>query len=49
MAGEFAARLRNGDLCSADELHGWLGEAGWRFMQHALLAGPQSLMVAEAA
>jgi SAM-dependent methyltransferase len=49
MAGEFAAHLRNGDVYSVDELHGWLDETGWRYIQHAPLAGPQSLVVAEAA
>ncbi len=49
MAGEFAVHLRNGDVYSVEELRGWLNETGWRFMQHAPLAGPQSLVVAEAA
>jgi hypothetical protein len=26
----------------------WLPEAGWRFVEHTQLAGPQSLIVAEA-
>jgi hypothetical protein len=49
MAGEFAVHLRNGDVYSVDELRGWLDETGWRFVQHAPLAGPQSLVVAEPA
>jgi SAM-dependent methyltransferase len=49
MAGEFAVHLRNGDVYSVEELRGWLDETGWRFIQHAPLAGPQSLVVAEAA
>ncbi|MDQ6670737.1 MAG: acetylserotonin O-methyltransferase [Chloroflexota bacterium] len=49
MAGEFAVHLRNGDVYSVDEVHGWLDETGWRFIQHAPLAGPQSLVVAQAA
>jgi hypothetical protein len=49
MAGEFAAHLRHGDVYSVEEVQGWLDETGWRFIQHAPLAGPQSLVVAEAA
>jgi len=49
MAGEFAVHLRDGDVYSVDEIHGWLSGAGWRFVEHAPLAGPQSLVVAEAA
>ena len=49
MAGEFAVHLRNGDVYSVEELRGWLDETGWRFIQPAPLAGPQSLVAAEAA
>jgi len=49
MAGEFAAHLRDGDVYSVDEVRHWLGQTGWRFVEHAPLAGPQSLIVAEAA
>ena len=49
MAGEFAAHLRHGDVYSVEEIRGWLDETGWRFIQHAPLAGPQSLVVAQAA
>jgi ubiquinone/menaquinone biosynthesis C-methylase UbiE len=48
MAGEFAVHLRNGDVYSVEEARGWLDETGWRFIRHAPLAGPQSLIVAEA-
>ena len=48
MAGEFAVHLRNGDVYSVDEAREWLHEAGWRFLEHKALAGPQSLIVAEA-
>lgn len=47
MAGEFAARLRDGDVYSVEEVGSWLEEAGWRFVDHVGLAGPQSLVVAE--
>lgn len=49
MAGEFAAYLRDGDVYSVDEVRNWLPETGWRFVKHTPLAGPQSLIVAEAA
>jgi SAM-dependent methyltransferase len=48
MAGEFAVHLRDGDVYSVDEVRGWLTEAGWRFVEHTPLAGPQSVIVAEA-
>jgi len=48
MAGEFAVHLRNGDVYSVDEVRDWLPEAGWRFVEHVGLAGPQSLIVAKA-
>jgi SAM-dependent methyltransferase len=48
MAGEFAVQLRNGDVYSVEEVRDWLAETGWRFVEHSVLAGPQSLVVAEA-
>lgn len=48
MAGEFAAHVREGDVYSVEEVQEWLPHAGWRFLEHAVLAGPQSLIVAEA-
>ena len=48
MAGEFAVHVRDGDVYSVDEIRSWLPETGWRFVDHAPLAGPQSLIVAEA-
>ena len=48
MAGEFAAHLREGDVYSVEEVRGWLPGAGWRFVEHCPLAGPQSVIVAEA-
>jgi SAM-dependent methyltransferase len=47
MAGEFAVHLRDGDVYSVDEVREWLPSAGWRFVEHVPLAGPQSLIVAE--
>lgn len=49
MAGEFAVHVRNGDVYSVDEIREWLQETGWRFVEHAPLSGPVSLVVAEAA
>jgi SAM-dependent methyltransferase len=48
MAGEFAVHLRNGDVYSVEEVQDWLHRTGWRFADHRPLAGPQSLIVAEA-
>ncbi len=48
MAGEFAAHIRHGDVYSVDEIRDWLAQTGWRFVEHVSLAGPQSVIVAEA-
>lgn len=48
MAGHFAAQLREGDVYSVEEARQWLPQAGWRFLEHKPLAGPQSVVVAEA-
>lgn len=48
MAGEFAVHIRNGDVYSVDEARSWLEETGWRFVDHSPLAGPVSLVTAEA-
>lgn len=48
MAGEFAVHLKEGDVYSVEEVRAWLPRAGWRFVEHAPLSGPQSLLVAEA-
>jgi hypothetical protein len=49
MAGEFVVHLRNGDVYSVQEVRDWLDRTGWRFAEHRQLAGPESLIVAEAA
>jgi ubiquinone/menaquinone biosynthesis C-methylase UbiE len=46
MAGEFAVHLTQGDVYSVDEVREWLTATGWEFVEHAPLAGPQSLIVA---
>ena len=48
MAGEFATHVRNGDVYSVDEVCGWLSDTGWRYTEHTPLAGPVSLITAEA-
>lgn len=48
MAGEFAVHLRNGDVYSVEEVAEWLAATGWEVVDHATLAGPQSLIVAAA-
>ncbi len=48
MAGEFAVHLANGDVYSVDEAKDWLAATGWAFAEAAPLAGPQSLVVAQA-
>lgn len=48
MAGEMAVHIRDGDIYSAQEATDWLESTGWRFLDHRTLAGPQSLIMAEA-
>lgn len=48
MAGEFAVHLKEGDVYSVEEVRSWLPEAGWRFVDHRPLLGPQSVVVADA-
>jgi hypothetical protein len=48
MAGEFALFSDEGDVYSEDEVREWLAATGWRAVERRPLAGPQSLIVAEA-
>jgi len=48
MAGQFAVNLPNADVYSADEARTWLDRTGWRFAGHRPLAGPQSVIIAQA-
>ncbi|HVL85386.1 MAG TPA: methyltransferase [Pseudonocardia sp.] len=48
MAGEFAIHLNDGDVYSAEECAAWLTATGWRPTAHVPLAGPISLVTAEA-
>ncbi len=48
MAGEFAIHVNDGDVYSVDEGTAWLADSGWKATGHAPLAGPISLVTAEA-
>jgi cyclopropane fatty-acyl-phospholipid synthase-like methyltransferase len=48
MAGEFAIHVNDGDVYSVEEGTAWLQEAGWRYLDHRPLAGPMSVILAEA-
>lgn len=48
MAGEFLLVSGEGDVYSEDEVRGWLAETGWHALERKPLAGPSSLVVAEA-
>jgi cyclopropane fatty-acyl-phospholipid synthase-like methyltransferase len=48
MAGEFAIHVNDGDVYSVEEGSTWLAATGWRLTGHAQLAGPISLVSAEA-
>lgn len=48
MAGEFAIHMNDGDVYSVEEATAWLAGTGWRLVSHQPLAGPISLVAAEA-
>ncbi|MEU0882434.1 methyltransferase [Lentzea sp. NPDC005914] len=48
MAGEFAIHVNDGDVYSVEEGAAWLADCGWSFSGHLPLAGPISLVTAEA-
>jgi SAM-dependent methyltransferase len=48
MAGEFAIHINDGDVYSVEEGAAWLAATGWRVTEHVPLAGPFSLVTAEA-
>jgi hypothetical protein len=48
MAGEFAIHVNDGDVYSVEEGTAWLADTGWRYHDHRPLAGPMSVIVAEA-
>ena len=49
MAGEFQMFTGEGASYSEEEMREWLQQSGWRALERIPLAGPASLMVAEAA
>lgn len=49
MAGEFLIMTGEGDVYSVDEARSWFQQTGWRYVEHRPVAGPASLVVAEAA
>lgn len=49
MAGMFLLISAKGDVYSEEEVRGWLTQSGWQFLERKALAGPGSLMVAQAA
>jgi len=48
MAGEFLVITGEGDVYSAQQVKDWLDHTGWRVVDRTPLAGPMSLIVAEA-
>ena len=48
MAGEFAIHVNDGDVYSVEEAAAWLTATGWNLRGHAPLAGPISLVTAQA-
>src|SRR5215831_9929497 len=48
MAGEFLLTPGRGDVYSLDDASAWFRKTGWRTIDHKPLAGPASLLVAEA-
>ena len=48
MAGEFQMFTGEGDVYSEEEVSGWLRQTGWQALERKPLAGPASLIVAEA-
>jgi SAM-dependent methyltransferase len=49
MAGEFAIHINDGDVYSVEEGEAWLRATGWSHTRNVPLAGPISLVTAEAA
>lgn len=47
LAGEFY-RISGGEAYSVEQAHDWLAQTGWQFLGHQPLAGPESLVEAEA-
>jgi hypothetical protein len=48
MAGEFLVITGEGDVYSAQEVKDWLDQTGWRVVDRKPLAGPMSVIIADA-
>ena len=48
MSGEFLVMSGEGQAYGEDEADGWLGQTGWRKLERRSLAGPTSVIIAEA-
>lgn len=48
MAGEFLLTPGRGDVYSVEDAKEWFDQTGWRAVEHKPLAGPASLLLAEA-
>jgi hypothetical protein len=48
MAGEFLVITGEGDVYSEEEATEWLTQTGWRAVERKPLAGPISVLLAEA-
>jgi hypothetical protein len=48
MTGEYLLWARDGDVYSVEEAGDWLRDSGWRILDHKTLAGPFSLLIAQA-
>ena len=48
MAGEFLVITGEGDVYSAQDVKDWLDQTGWRVIDRKPLAGPMSLIIADA-
>jgi len=48
MAGEFLVISGEGDVYSAQDVKDWLDQTGWRVIDRKPLAGPMSLIIADA-
>ena len=47
-AGKFLLTPGRGDVYSIDDAASWFDQTAWRMVEHKALAGPASLIVAEA-
>ena len=48
LAATYLMLTGEGETYSLDEARPWLGEAGWEFVEHRVLSGATSLVVAVA-